>query len=125
MEQKKDPKQDLQDMIFKLKQSLSLIVVEGKKDKSALIKLGIPSERIYSLERKPIYKATEEIAYIAGRKSKVIILTDLDKTGKQLYGKLNSGLQRFGITIDKQFREFLFKHTQLRQIEGIVNYLNK
>jgi len=52
------------------------------------------------------------------------LLTDLDKKGKELYGKLNSGLQRFGVRIDNNFREFLFKKTKIRQIEGLRNTLN-
>ena len=52
-----------------------------------------------------------------------IILTDLDKQGKELYGKLNSGLQQFGVKVDNNFRNFLFKNTKLRQIEGLTTYI--
>lgn len=110
---------DLEEEIIKLKQSGKLIIVEGKKDKIALEKLGI--KNIISLSKKPIFWVIEEIS----RKNKgVVILTDLDKHGKELFGKLNSGLQYHGVNVDNKFREFLFKKTKLRQIEGLINYIN-
>ena len=44
------------------------------------------------------------------------------KQGKELYGKLNSGLQQLGVEVDNNFRNFLFKKTKLRQIEGMDTY---
>ena len=43
----------------------------------------------------------------------------IDKEGKKLYGTLSSGLQNHGCRIDNRFREWLFKNTKLRQIEGL------
>ena len=60
---------------------------------------------------------------ISSKNKECIILTDLDKTGKQLYGKLSHGLQQFGVKIDNNFRNFLFKNTKLRQIEGLATYI--
>jgi len=51
-----------------------------------------------------------------------VILTDLDKEGKRLYGVISSSLQNFGVKIDHYFREFLSRRTKLRQIEGLVRY---
>ncbi len=103
----------------KLKESNYLIIVEGKKDKSALEKFGI--NNVITLSRKPLFSIIEEIVKLG---KEVIILTDLDMEGKELYGKLNSGLQKFGVKVNNKFREFLFKETKLRQIEGLVNYIN-
>ena len=107
----------LEDFISELKNSSKLIIVEGKKDKKALGDLGI--KNIITLKQ-PIYKIVEQISK---KNKEVIILTDLDKEGKKLYGKLNSELQRFGVNVDKKFREFLFKKTTLRQIEGLSSYV--
>ena len=74
------------------------------------------------LSRQPMYKIIENIAKIT---NDAIILTDLDKKGKQLFGKLNSGLSHHGVRIHNLFREFLFKKTSLRQIEGIATYVGK
>ena len=110
--------EELQILIEKIKNSDILIVVEGKKDKAALQKLGLSN--IIELNKKPLFQIIEEIA---DSNSECVILTDLDKEGKHLYSKLNSNLQKNGVKVNNKFREFLFKHTKLRQIEGIDSYL--
>ena len=108
---------DMKQFIEKLKESGKLVIVEGKKDSAALQKLGISEEKIMELSKKPIYAVIEEAAE---KSENCIILTDLDRKGKELFGKLNDGLQRQGVKVDSSFREFLFKHTNLRQIEGLT-----
>jgi len=103
--------------INKIRQSGILVIVEGKKDKAALEKFSI--KNIMQLSKKPIF---EIIEHISNNNKECIILTDLDKKGKELYGKLNSGLQQRGVKIDDSFRNFLFKNTKLRQIEGLETY---
>jgi 5S rRNA maturation endonuclease (ribonuclease M5) len=97
-----------------------LILVEGKKDKICLECLGF--KHVFSLDRMPLYKVVEEVAK---RTKDAVILTDLDKQGKKLYGYLNSALQDHGVRIDNRFRNFLFKKTPVRQIEGLESYLKK
>lgn len=106
--------------IKKLKLSNILIIVEGKKDKIALNKLEITN--VIELNKKPLFQIVENIASF---NDECVILTDLDKKGKEIYGRLNSDLQRNGVKVNNQFREFLFRHTKLRQIEGIASYFNK
>ena len=99
--------------------SAKVIIVEGKKDIAALKKLGIRN----TVELKePIFKLCENLAL---KYREVVILTDLDKEGKRLYSKLKEGLERNGVKVNNNFREFLFKETKLTQIEGIVSYLEK
>ena len=105
------------DYIEKIKKSETLIIVEGKKDKKALKNLGI--KNITELSKKPLFEIIENISI---KNNDCIILTDLDKKGKELYGKLNSGLQRYGVKVDNKFRNFLFRHTKIRQIEGLSNF---
>jgi 5S rRNA maturation endonuclease (ribonuclease M5) len=102
----------------KIRQSGTLVIVEGKKDKKALESFGI--KNIIQLSKKPLFKIIEEIS---SKNKDCIILTDLDRHGKQLYGKLNSGLQQHGVRINNNFRNFLFKKTELRQIEGLATYM--
>ena len=106
--------------IDKIKQSNQLIIVEGKKDTKALQNFGI--KNIIELNKKPLFEIIENIS---NNNKKCIILTDLDRQGKELYGKLNSGLQQRGVKIDDSFRNFLFKNTKLRQIEGLETYIEK
>ncbi len=97
-----------------------IIIVEGKNDKRALEKLWM--DNIIQLDKKPLYKIVDRLS---GINDKVVILTDLDREGKQLYSKLNSALQNVGVRIDNKFRNFLFRKTDLRQIEGIFTYSEK
>ena len=115
MNQKTD---ELNTLINKIKESNTLIIVEGKKDKIALQRLGI--NNIIELSKKPLFQIVEEIA---DSNDECIILTDLDREGKQLYSKLRSDLQKNGVKINNELREFLFRNTKLRQIEGINSYL--
>ena len=94
-----------------------MVIVEGKKDTKALQELGI--KNIIELSKKSLFDIIEKVS---SKNKDCIILTDLDKKGKQLYGKLNSGLQRHGVRIDNKFREFLFRKTKIRQIEGLVKF---
>lgn len=110
--------EELNDFIENLRGSKILIIVEGKKDKAALEEFGISN--IIELNKKPLFQIVEEIANSI---KECVILTDLDKEGKQLYSKLNANLQRHGVKINNKFREFLFKSTKLRQIEGIGTYM--
>ncbi|MFH1399111.1 MAG: hypothetical protein ABIG95_03290 [Candidatus Woesearchaeota archaeon] len=92
------------------------IVVEGIKDQQALRELGIDSLSL----KGPLFELVENVAT---QGTKVLILTDLDKEGRKLYGKLKKDFVRHGVVIDSFFREWLFKNTKLRQIEGLVTYL--
>jgi 5S rRNA maturation endonuclease (ribonuclease M5) len=113
-------KEEFEEFIEKLKQESEdkIIVVEGIKDKKALESFGI--KNIITL-KKPLFAVIEDIV---DSKKGCILLTDLDKKGKELYSKLSSKLNQFGVKIDNSFREFLFK-TKLRQIEGLIHYVNK
>ena len=110
--------EDLEGWIEEIKESGKLIIVEGQKDRKALEGLG--SMDILSL-KKPIYQVVEEAAS-SGKE--VIILTDFDKKGKELYGKLKKDLAKHGVKVDRHFREFLQRNTKLSHIEGIKTYIS-
>ena len=112
--------EELNEEINKFKKTDKLIIVEGKKDSIALKKLGF--KNIIELSKKPLFQIIEDIS---NKNKECIILTDLDKKGKQLYGELNSGLCKYGVKVDNKFREFLQKNTRLSHIEGLFTYLNK
>ncbi len=94
------------------------VIVEGKKDTRALRKVGLT--KIIELNC-PTYELAESLQKMKIRK--VAILTDLDKEGKKLYGRIKEDITRVGINIDDSFRDFLFKETTLAQIEGLTSYL--
>ena len=123
-------KEELRDELLcwveSLKASNTLIIVEGKKDRAALESLGIAASNIITLEG-PLYRNVEKIAEMisdmASKPKKAVILTDLDPEGKKLYSKLKKDLGEHGVEIDDRFREFLFRKTKLRQIEGLKTYM--
>jgi 5S rRNA maturation endonuclease (ribonuclease M5) len=98
------------------KEKASLVIVEGKKDRAALEKLGFSNVIILN---KPLYEVVEKI-----NAKRVLVLTDLDKEGKQIYAKLKKDLNKLGVVVDDGLRNLLFK-TELRQIEGLTRYLKK
>ena len=101
----------IEDWIQKLRESRKLIIVEGKKDKEALESFGIKNIVTFSNSS---YLSIENI-----NEKEVIILTDLDAHGKKLYSILRNNLQKNGIKIDNKFRKFLFKETNITNIESL------
>ena len=106
------------DWLQKLRVSDKPIIVEGIKDKKALINIGIDAQQIHIIN-KPAFAIAEKLAKYT---KKAIILTDLDKEGKKLYGNLKRNLNRVGVQVDTYFREFLFKKSDLSHIEGIDTF---
>jgi 5S rRNA maturation endonuclease (ribonuclease M5) len=94
----------------------ALVIVEGKKDAAALKAVGF--RRIITLN-KPLYEIAESIT-----EKRILILTDLDKKGKEIYSKLKRDLCKRGVVVDDALRNLLFK-TELRQIEGLTHYLKR
>ena len=113
-----DELQELLNHLDKIREKNLLVIVEGVKDKKALNSFGI--KRVKPISRRALYKVVEETAK---NDKECIILTDLDKTGKRLFAKLNHDLNQHGARVNKKFREFLFRYTKLRQIEGLRTYV--
>lgn len=111
---------ELDQWIAKLVEEQPVIVVEGAKDRASLAKLGM--ENVITLKGKPLFRVVERVA---AETDKCLILTDLDEEGKKLYGVLRAGLQRHGVKVDDRFRHFLFKETELRQLEGLFRYARR
>lgn len=92
------------------------VIVEGKKDAAALREFGV--QRIIELDA--YYKTIELVAH----EREVALLVDLDKEGKKKYARLNDELSKRGVRINNNLRHFLFKHTKVRQIEGLTHYFS-
>lgn len=110
----------LVEWLQKLRSTDMPIVVEGPKDECALLALG--AKRIVRLSRKPLFAIAEDVASKHGC---VIILTDFDKKGKELYGRLSRLFDRLGVKVDSYFRETLQKHARISHIEGLRTALKK
>jgi 5S rRNA maturation endonuclease (ribonuclease M5) len=112
--------EEIDQWVEKLCEEQPVIIVEGPKDKASLKKLGL--EKIIYLRGKPLFEVVEKVAKIT---DECVILTDLDREGKKIYSVLKAELQKHGVKIDDRFRKFLFKETDLRQIEGLFRYLQR
>ena len=106
--------QDFYQQVDKLKEEHTLIIVEGKNDKKALQHFDL--ENIVTLAT-PLYKILEMMW-----KEKVVILTDFDRKGKQLYKKIKSLCSQRGIYIDDTLRLLLLKH-KLSHVEGLATFI--
>lgn len=108
----------LREWLEKIRENTMQIIVEGKKDREALVKIGVDGERIIYLGMPP-YRLAEELS---GKTKKVIILTDLDEEGKKIYGDVKRNLNRLGVQVDTYFREGLFRYSELSHIEGAYRH---
>lgn len=101
----------------------SIIVVEGKRDSEALTKLGFIGEvTVYNrfkgvLDFVDSHQMTDK---------KVILLLDMDRTGKYLTSRLVSLLQQRGGNVNLTYKKKLYEITngKVRHIEEIGSYQN-
>lgn len=100
-----------------LLESQPLIIVEGKKDKDALRRLGF--HHIITL-KKDVDSISQQVA-LAGRSC--AILTDLDPAGRRLYSRLHRVLQARGVRIEDAFRRSLLAYSRIRNIEALDRYI--
>lgn len=107
---------DLDEWKERLREESKVIVVEGKKDKKVLSEAGIDNVMTINCS---MFILVERIL----KTRECILLVDLDKEGKKIYGRLKKELNKFGVKVDDRYRNFLFKNTRIRQIEGLKNYL--
>ena len=95
-----------------------LVIVEGINDKRALASFGV--KRVKVLSKRALYKVVEEV-----KDKEVVLLVDLDKAGKKLYGYFNSEFSQRGVRVDDKLRKYLFRKTKLRQIEGLKRFMTR
>ncbi len=70
-----------------------VVVVEGKRDEHILRSLGLSVPIIRTQQRLPRPELLEDIADRAGRKGRVLILTDFDEEGIEICKFIEKGLE--------------------------------
>jgi len=90
-----------------------VVLVEGKRDKEALEKFEI--EPIYPMKGKNFHDIGQELSE---KFNGVVILTDLDRTGEEIYKKLTKILEGYGLKVDGSFREDL-RRSGIKFVEKI------
>jgi 5S rRNA maturation endonuclease (ribonuclease M5) len=91
----------------------TVILVEGRKDKEKLNKLGI--KNVKELKGRRYYDVLEDIA---DHFQNVILLFDLDKHGERISKKFKYMLEKEGIKTNSEFREYL-KNLNVEEIEDL------
>ena len=115
--QKKKPSetvkyQELKEIIDDLKKDRRKKLVEGKKDKEALNKLGI--KQIETINTKPLREITRK-----ENEKEVILLTDFDREGKSKSSQLIRLYRAEGIKTDLNYKKQLGKLHGISEIEEI------
>jgi 5S rRNA maturation endonuclease (ribonuclease M5) len=99
----------------------SVIVVEGKRDVEALNRIGFNGDLIILNHFKGITDFVDNHCHI---RKKIILLLDMDRTGKHLTSKLVSQLQHKGNNVNLFYKKALAKITngKIRQVEELAAY---
>lgn len=100
------------------------IIVEGKKDKSALRELGIERKIIKIKSGERIFRIIEELR---GEHKKVIILTDWDHTGGKLCYKIKKACESNAIEYDVEYRKRMIKYLkkEIKDVESIPSFIDR
>lgn len=95
------------------------ILVEGKKDRAALRRLGFTGEIVRVHSGRSI---TDLCDMIASRFDGIILLTDWDREGGSLCRRIEEHLEG-RVLCDTDFRTTLVKHAVPRTVEGLPSWL--
>ena len=101
------------ELICKLREFEGALIVEGRRDEVALRNLGVRAE-IIRLSRLPL----TEIALTASSYKEVMILTDFDRKGDELAGKLLRYLEGYSCRVDAETRRELKKLVK-KDVKGV------
>ncbi len=109
--------------IENLKKEHNIIVVEGKKDKKALVSIGFKGDDVFTINRTgtSLSVVIDDLINSIGKK-KACILTDMDKKGRILYHQIKEKLNESGIKIDGRLRHLLIKG-KISHVEGLDTFL--
>ena len=106
-----------EDWINKLKEEdrnpETIILVEGKRDKEKLFKLGI--RNVMDLKGRRYYDVLEDIA---DHYNNAILLFDLDKHGERIFKKFKDMLEKEGVKTISSYREYL-KNLTIEEVEDL------
>ncbi|MHA2351662.1 MAG: hypothetical protein ACXABX_00910 [Candidatus Thorarchaeota archaeon] len=103
-----------------------LVIVEGKRDVSVLRNLGLKAPIIKTQTRLSRQRLIEKIEAEAGLKGQVLVLTDFDKKGKEIYRFIEKELELLGIKNLKRERRMIRKYMEhWTTIEQLVSLFKR
>ncbi|AGB50366.1 small primase-like protein with Toprim domain [Methanomethylovorans hollandica DSM 15978] len=101
----------------------NMILVEGKRDRASLEKLGIKGK----IELVTYYPLTDICEKIAATGKEVVILTDWDRRGAILEKKIAGHLEHYGVKIKHQLRERVLSLVQkdIKDVESLYTHIQR
>jgi 5S rRNA maturation endonuclease (ribonuclease M5) len=103
-----------------------LVIVEGKRDVSVLRNLGLKAPIIKTQTRLSRPRLVEKIQAEAGENGQILILTDFDKKGKEIYKFIEKELELSGIKNLKRERRMIRKYMEhWTTIEQLVSLFKR
>jgi 5S rRNA maturation endonuclease (ribonuclease M5) len=101
----------------------AIIITEGINDMRALRSLGIKG-KIFCIKRGKI-SLTNFLTQFVNEKAEFIILTDFDRRGRELAGRIAGYLERYGKSFNLTFRAKIssFISRDVKDIEGLPSYI--
>jgi 5S rRNA maturation endonuclease (ribonuclease M5) len=106
----------IKEIINQLNNQDAIIVVEGKKDKIALLRLGIDS-KIFLLNNRKSLIETSEI--LAQKQHHVILMLDSDPKGLELTKKMKNHLQSQGVKVNTTIGKMLLRVANSQVVESL------
>lgn len=124
----RDPQETLEEVELLLGQlrergSNKVILIEGRKDRTALSCLGIEGEILQVQDARGLFGVAEELAR---QEKEAIILTDWDRKGGHLAQLLRNGLKANGVRYDDSIRRRLSQlcKKEIKDIESLPSFLS-
>jgi 5S rRNA maturation endonuclease (ribonuclease M5) len=98
-ELKRQRKENLVELFIELGNETSPVVVEGKRDREALLRAGIASDRIVMLHGKPRLDVVDHLETF----EEVIFLLDFDTEGQEMLDQFKKILEGFGTRVNTKY----------------------
>ena len=121
-ELKQQRKEDLVELFTELGKETSPVVVEGKRDREALLRAGIASDRIVMLHGKARLDVEEQLETFED----VVFLLDYDTEGQEMLDNFKKALESFGTRVNTRYwsriREIFNGHIDC--IENLRGYFD-
>ena len=103
-----------------------IIIVEGKRDVTVLRNLGLKAPIIKTQTRLPRSRLIEKIVAMVGKDGQVLILTDFDRKGKEIYNFIEKELEICGVKNLKRERRMIRKYMETwTTIEQLVSLFKR
>lgn len=116
----------IQDLLSEIDERLengAVLIVEGKKDRESLLRLGI-RDSIMTLSRMPLLDFSEAVCRST---ADAILLTDWDRRGNNIASRISKYLRSLGIMPDCRLRGRLqaLVKKEIKDVESLDKYIMK